>query len=279
MAGEVWDQREVDLTIDTYFTMLRLELDGESYRKADHRRQLLHRIDRSAGSVEYKLQNISAVLNELGGVFIDGYKPASNVQGLLRERVTARLSEAVDLRRLMVEAAEQPAPTDGVTLRDPVALPSVELTTPGLGRTRVARMVDFHEREARNRSLGLAGEEAVVDLERRRLNAAGRDDLAKEVRHVSVLEGDGVGYDVRSFDQSGNERFIEVKTTRYARHLPFLVTRNEVDFSEERPQEFVLYRLFKFGSPSAAGHYELAGSLRAQAQLDPTTYRGLPNVG
>lgn len=278
MAGQAWNEREVDLTIDTYFTMLRLELDGEPYHKADHRRDLLSKIDRSAGSVEYKLQNISAVLNELGGVFIDGYKPATNVQGLLRERVTARLGEAADLRRRMVEAAEEPAPATAVALGEAVAPPSVTLTSPAMGRPRVARMVDFHDREARNRSLGLAGEEAVVELERRRLSAAGRVDLATEVRHVAVLDGDGLGYDVRSFDLGGNERFIEVKTTRYARHLPFLVTRNEVDFSEERPTQFVLYRLFMLGSASM-GHYELEGSLRERAQLDPTTYRGLPNVG
>lgn len=276
MAGEAWDTREVDLTIDTYFSMLRLELDGADYSKAAHRRDLLQRINRSNGSVEYKLQNISAVLNELGGVFIDGYKPATNVQGLLRERVTERFIGAVDLRGQMVAAAEQPAPSSMVTLGEAVAPPEVELTAPSLGRARVARMIDFHEREARNRSLGLAGEEAVVRLERARLAAAGMPDLAAEVRHVSVLDGDGLGYDVRSFDVSGNERLIEVKTTRYARHLPFLVSRNEVDLSEEMPDRFVLYRLFKFGA--VGGHYELRGSLRAEAQLDPTTYRALPNV-
>lgn len=277
MAGEAWDHREVDLTIDTYFSMLRLELDGQAYSKAAYRRDLLTKINRSDGSVEYKLQNISAVINELGGVFIDGYKPASNVQGLLRDRVTERFGGAVDLRDQMVTAAEQPAPSGVVTLGAAVAPPEVELTTPALGRARVARMIDFHEREARNRSLGLAGEQAVVRLERARLAAAGKDDLAAEVRHVSVLDGDGVGYDVRSFDTSGKERLIEVKTTRYARHLPFLVSRNEVDLSVEEPDKFVLYRLFKFGS--GGGHYELPGSLRDVAQLDPTTYRALPNVG
>ena len=58
-----------------------------------------------------------------------------------------------------------------------------------------------------------------------------------------------------------------------------MVSRNEVDLSEEKPDRFVLYRLFKFGSPATAGHYELPGSLRSLAQLDPTTYRALPNVG
>ena len=40
MAGETWSTREVDLTIDTYFSMLRLELDGEEYSKAEFRRDL-----------------------------------------------------------------------------------------------------------------------------------------------------------------------------------------------------------------------------------------------
>jgi hypothetical protein len=137
-------------------------------------------------------------------------------------------------------------------------------------------MIDFNERESRNRSLGLAGEHAVVRLERARLRAYGHDDLAAEVRHVSVVDGDGLGYDVRSFDAVGNERFIEVKTTRYGRRLPFLVSRNEVDLSEEEPGKFVLFRLFNFGSSGGTGHYELPGSLRSGAQLDPVTYRALP---
>lgn len=190
--------------------------------------------------------------------------------------MTERFGGAVELRDQMVTAAEQPAPSSLVTLGAAVVAPEVELTTPAHGRARVARMIDFHEREARNRSLGLAGEEAVVRLERARLAAAGKADLAAEVRHVSVLDGDGLGYDVRSFDTSGNERLIEVKTTRYARHLPFLVSRNEVDLSEEEPDKFVLYRLFKFGV--GGSHYELPGSLRSGAQLDPTTYRALPNA-
>lgn len=277
MAGEAWNQQEVDLTIDTYFSMLRLELDGEEFSKAAFRRELLQRIDRSSGSVEYKLQNISAVLNELGGVFINGYKPAVNVQGLLRERVTARFAEEVDLRQHMIRAAEQPAPTDAVDLGDPVDAPRRPLPVPGAERRRTARMVDFSEREARNRSLGVAGEEAVVRHERRRLLTLGQPRLAERVRHVSVLDGDGLGYDVLSFTPDGDERFIEVKTTRYAKELPFLVSRNEVDFSSEEPERFVLMRLFGFGS--GGGHYELPGSLRLTAQLRPEQYRGLPSVG
>jgi hypothetical protein len=37
-----------------------------------------------------------------------------------------------------------------------------------------------------------------VEAERSRLIAGGRDDLAADVLHVSVVEGDGLGYDIRS---------------------------------------------------------------------------------
>ena len=42
-----------------------------------------------------------------------------------------------------------------------------------------------------------------MDLERRRLLSHGRDDLAKKVEWVSDTSGDGLGFDVLSFDESG----------------------------------------------------------------------------
>lgn len=265
------------MTIDAYFSMLDLELAGESYSKADFRRDLRTRISRSDGSVEYKLQNISAVLAELGGVFIDGYKPARNVQQLLRERVTERFAAASELRRRMIRAAEEPAPLTEVELGDPVAAPRAATEAPAAARGRVGKIVDFQEREARNRALGLAGEEAVVRLERRRLVSFGEDALAKRVRHVAVLDGDGLGYDVLSFTPQGVERFIEVKTTRYSRELPFFVSRNEVEFSADEAERFCLYRLFQFGG-ARMGHYELPGALRSSADLVPEVYRGIPRA-
>jgi hypothetical protein len=38
-------------------------------------------------------------------------------------------------------------------------------------------------------------------------------DLANDVRCVSDLDGDGFGYDVRSFEPDGAERLLEIKTT------------------------------------------------------------------
>ena len=52
MAGAAWEKREVDLTIDTYFEMLRLELDGTPFSKTAFRQDLLQKIDRSTVRVD-----------------------------------------------------------------------------------------------------------------------------------------------------------------------------------------------------------------------------------
>jgi hypothetical protein len=61
--------------------------------------------------------------------------------------------------------------------------------------------------------LGDAGELLVLEREKRRLVAAGRTDLAAAVLHTATVEGDGAGFDIRSFFLDGRPRFIEVKTT------------------------------------------------------------------
>ena len=77
-AGSPWSAHEVELVVADYFAMLRAELLGEKYVKADHRRRLEPLLDgRSSKSVEWKCENVSAVLIELGYPYIDGYKPSA----------------------------------------------------------------------------------------------------------------------------------------------------------------------------------------------------------
>ncbi len=72
---------------------------------------------------------------------------------------------------------------------------------------------DYTEQDEKNRKLG-SGEEAVIESERLALRAAGRSDLAEMVVHVAKVEGDGAGYDIKSYTSDGEQKFIEVKTTR-----------------------------------------------------------------
>lgn len=88
---------------------------------------------------------------------------------------------------------------------------------------RLVGKFDPAARDARNRDLGRAGEEFVVGFERRRLERAGKSNLARDVRWVSDLDGDGYGYDVQSFDHdSGEPRLLEIKNHLRQRANPVL---------------------------------------------------------
>lgn len=88
--------------------MLRLELQGRPYNKSGHRRRLRGSLKgRSEGAIERKHHNISAVLIDLAFPFIDGYKPLSNYQELLRDVVEERLAGAVDLAEWVEEEVEK----------------------------------------------------------------------------------------------------------------------------------------------------------------------------
>jgi len=91
--SNVWSNIEVELIVADYFKMLSNELKGEAYSKATHRRAMLPLLaNRSDGSVEFKHQNISAVLVNLGQPYIKGYLPRFNYQKILEDKVIEYLT-------------------------------------------------------------------------------------------------------------------------------------------------------------------------------------------
>ncbi len=117
--------------------------------------------------------------------------------------------------------------------------------------------------EARNQSLGKAGEELALRFERERLCHFERPRLAANIRHVSQIEGDHLGYDILSFEPDGRERLIEVKTTRFAALTPFFASRHEVEVSRQRHEQYQLYRVYRFSADAKL--FALSGSLRNPA--------------
>ena len=84
--------------------------------------------------------------------------------------------------------------------------------------------------------------------------------------------GDGLGYDVLSFDDGDDsEKLIEVKTTGRGKFFPFYVTVNEVRCSEDMTEQFHLFRVFSFAQDPRV--YILTGSLREHCQLDAVLFR------
>jgi hypothetical protein len=130
---------------------------------------------------------------------------------------------------------------------------------------------DYIDREARNASLGRAGEEFVVHYERWRLISGGHELLANKVEHVAQTQGDGLGFDVLSFDTTGKERLIEVKTTSFGKETPFFITRNEIELSRTEADHFQLYRLFDFRKEPQL--FWFRGQVDQYCHLDPITFR------
>eukprot|EP01035_Chromulina_nebulosa_P038215 gene38215-51617_t len=218
-----WTRTEVGLIVDDYLSMLASELAGAPYNKTAHRRALkLLLNDRSDQSIEFKHCNISAALLDAGFPYIDGYKPRANYQALLGDVLAERMSHAAQLQEVAVADADRPMIVPEVddilavlTAPPKAASEPVRASEPSAFRLTT----NYIEREARNRSLGLAGENFVLNFERARLIQAGQEVLAGRIEHTSQVRGDHEGYDILSFEASGAERLIEVKTTKEVRCL------------------------------------------------------------
>jgi hypothetical protein len=279
-AGKNWSPAEVDATVMDYMAMLRYELLGQAYNKAEHRRALLRKLSgRSEAAVELKHQNISAVLQDLGYFWIPGYKPRSNYQQLLADTVEMWVAKNPEIDRFAEVAAETPAATPEhfdfdafETARPTVKATEAREDAGSYGnRSKVRIRCDYAAREARNSSLGRAGEELVVHYEQYRLSRLGLDRLADKVQHISRSEGDGAGFDVLSFEADGREKFVEVKTTAFARETPFFASSAEIRFSKQNAGQYALYRLFEFRKNPKC--YALSGAIADHCALDPVSYR------
>jgi hypothetical protein len=280
--AEDWSREEVEAAVADYFDMLAKEISGVPYNKAEHNRRLQKLLStRSRGSIEFKHQNISAVLIELEFANIPGYKPRFNYQDLLRIVVEDRLARDISLQKKAQDAVEKPVdalPTvsDILSILVPPPIRDNEPPTmreaPRITRKLPAR--NYLETEARNRSLGLAGEEFIMRFEHERLWRAGKRKLADSIQHVAKTRGDGLGYDILSFAESGEARFIEVKTTRYGSLTPFFASRNEVKVSEAHENEYQLYRLFQFSKQPQL--FVLNGALRDTCTLEPNQFSATP---
>lgn len=159
-------------------------------------------------------------------------------------------------RRLAVRPSLQVPATakigNQVTLHGPIsARRSKRITEKALkayeeGNARKLRALNLTPAElsqiaARLQEIGLKGEEFVVRSEMARLRRAGRPDLAAKVSWVSQSRP-YEGYDILSFEESGQERFIEVKATPRTRKM-FPMTENEWRVAGDKAESYFIYRV------------------------------------
>lgn len=102
-----WSDQELEASVDAYLKMLGLEQSRQTFKKSVEN-QLLREgplSKRSASSVEYRMQNISAVLEQMDLPRINGYRPAKNIGAGISERIRKVLDKKI------VPGASEYAPT------------------------------------------------------------------------------------------------------------------------------------------------------------------------
>ena len=269
-SGTHWSAAEIEHVISAYFDMLALELANKPFVKAQHNMAVQEATGRSRGSIEYKFQNISAALSQLGLPWISGYVPMANFQRALLLGIENFLSERESIFSIF-EPTEMFgfSEDDALFLEAPPLLNQTDLIKDE-ALERLIKKFDPAARDERNRALGKKGEELVLQFERFRLNRE-NPDLAKKIKWVSQEEGDGAGFDILSFEPNGKERLIEVKTTIGYQKTPFFISANEYALSNERPDHFRLLRVFDFLKGPRA--FELQPPLLHSLILTPQNYR------
>ncbi len=168
-----WSDSENDLIVADYFAMLIAEISGREFNKSAHRRNLLVLLPkRNDGSVEFKHQNISAVLVGLGQPWITGYKPKARFQNSLVDAVLRWLEMRPDWSRTaklsLAEPDNRVKDTEAPILwiGPPPTLSNEPPPVDAKFMASIARKYDVAERDARNCSLGRVGEERVLEHER-----------------------------------------------------------------------------------------------------------------
>jgi hypothetical protein len=265
--GTPWKDHELDVIVADYFDMLSDDLAGTPYVKARHNAAVMAQTGRTHRSVEFKHQNISAVLDELGLPWIPGYIPKQNYQNAIFDAIDRYLSANPAILEFTPALVRIGSSLPFVAA--PELLPQEQTSLQRL--RRLVRKFDPVERDHRNRALGRAGEAFVLEVERNRLIEAERSDLARKIRWVATEDGDGAGYDIFSFEPNGKERLIEVKTTNGSARTPFFLSRNECELAAERPEDWRIYRVHLFARDPRI--FTITPPLAEALRLTPETWR------
>lgn len=132
--------------------------------------------------------------------------------------------------------------------------------------------IDYMQQAKTNKDIGDAGEEFVYQYERSQVKKYKLENQ-KQVRRVAKLDGDGLGYDILSYDKNGKEKYIEVKTTSGKEAGSIFITANELKMSEEYPDQYYLYRVYDFNQVDMIGKISIRKGSLKELCISAQTYK------
>ena len=127
---------------------------------------------------------------------------------------------------------------------------------------------DHDSKQKRNKRIGDLGEQIVLQYEKEHCPA----HLAHKVIHSSKSEGDGLGYDILSFEVNGSEKFIEVKATTGDLGRSFFLTGAEVARSKKEGNKYFLYRLYNLDEKNMTADYFIVQGDLTEYCRNPTEF-------
>lgn len=104
----------------------------------------------------------------------------------------------------------------------------------------IAKQIDFESIQKQRQKIGALGEAIVFEL----LIKNAQKNNNKLPIHVSKVEGDGLGYDIRCWNELGEECYIEVKTSTSKFSDGFEMSRNEIKASTSKNANYFIYRVY-----------------------------------
>ena len=276
MAFTNWSNQENHIIVEDYFSMLIDELKGNKINKTHHRKSIIPSLNnRTNGSVEFKYQNISAVLAEMGLPYIEGYKPRFNIQkSTLTSIVDDYLRRNISIEALFQNFSDLTPQKNSIVDFSSwvVPPPDVKKEQKKTVFIRTPIKINYLQREQDNRDLGLRGEQLVFEYEKSMLSNLGKDSLADKIEWVSRDLGDGLGFDILSKNTNGSDKYVEVKTTKLSKETPFYFSSNEYNFSIQHGSNYHLYRVFDF--KTSPKMFTLSGQFDSFCLMEPTQYSG-----
>lgn len=276
-SNEEWAENETRAAVRDYCTMLQAELRGRAAGTTGRWQPRLGRADDpDPATLQRKYGQVGAVLMDHGLPYCIDYVPMHDYRPSLVTAVREYLRNHPRMLELMEAAVFRPVRTlpalDGLEPQRVLSKPPASAMAAGArAATELVAGVDFLEKEQRNRSLAMAGQQFVLAFERRRLQAQGLHKYAEAIEHVSADHGDGAGYDILSYGVDGSERYIGVKTTRFRRETPLYLSAHEVAMSDTWGERYWIYRVHNFRDDPRL--YMVKGSLAGHFELEPTQYR------
>lgn len=132
--------------------------------------------------------------------------------------------------------------------------------------------INFEGEARKNTKLGNKGEDIIVEQEKRNLINEGRKDLADKVYATRNIAGNAERFDVLSYDVEGNEKYIEVKTTKGGLNSAFHISEREVEFSHQYGDKYHLYRVYNLNEKTKTADYEIVKGPIKRERLKPTNY-------